>query len=336
MRQLTIVSAIFLLFALASCGGRGYTIEGNIIDLDEGDLSLLDAYGHTISVATVQDGRFTFKGKVDTPCLVYINNARGVRYPIDIPVLLENTKISVTGDARISYVDVKGTKANEDMVEFKIRKDALAPNDSEGYLNLVKEMFERNSDNVLGAMLISNFYSIVSDRELLEYCDRLAPEFQTDAVVSHYRTVSQARVDTEPGKRFKDFTMTGRDSVEVKLSDVVPEGKATLLLFWASWAREASLIIPELTDRCRGLEAKGLNMFSVSLDGDMNKWQERESDFGLFGYSFCNGPEEGDKAAGLYGFEGLPRLVLIASGGEILARGKTWDDISAEISKLFE
>lgn len=336
MRQRTLSLAFILIFALASCGSRGYTIEGDIIDLDEGDISLLDAYGHTIAVATVEDGKFTFEGKVETPCLAYINNARGVRYPIDIPVLLENTTISVTGDARISHVDIKGTKANEDMVEFKIRKDALSPNDNEGYLQLVKEMFERDSDNVLGAMLISNLYSLVSDRELIEYCDRLAPEFRDDAVVSHYRTVSQARIDTAPGMPFKDLAMTGRDSVEVKLSDVVGKGKATVLVFWASWARDAATIIPSLTEFCRGYQDKGLNMFSVSLDGDMAKWTEAESRFGIFGDSFCNGPEVGDKATGLYGFEGLPRLVLIDSQGNIVARGKTLEDISGDISRIFE
>ena len=336
MHLRTLFFTVVFCLSLVACGKAGYTIEGNIIDLDEGEINLLDAYGHTMSTATVEDGRFIFKGRVETPCLAYINNARGVKYPIDIPVLLENTKIKVTGDARISHVDVQGTKANEDMVEFKIRKDALGPDDTEGYLSLVKEMFERNSDNVLGAMLISNLYNYVSDRELLDYCNRLSPEFHDEPVVSHYWKVSQARIDTEPGNIFKDFAMTGRDSVEVKLSDVVSSNKATVLLFWASWSREASSIIPKLTAFCRPYESKGLTMFSVSLDSDMVRWAEAESKFGLFGSSFCNGPDTGDHAAGLYGFEGLPRIVLIDSQGEIVARGRTMEDISDGLVRLFE
>ena len=329
------ITAILCLLQVA-CGRAGYTIEGNIIDLDEGDINLLDAYGHTLSSTMVEEGRFTFKGSVDKPCLAYINNARGVKYPIDIPVLLENTKIKVTGDARISHVDITGTQANEDMVEFKIRKDALPPDDTEGYLSLVKEMFERDSDNVLGAMLISNLYNYVSDRELIEYCNRLSPEFHDNPVVSHYWKVSQARIDTEPGNTFKDFSMTGRDSLEIKLSDVVASNRATVLLFWASWSREASSIIPELTAFCRPYESRGLTMFSVSLDSSMEQWTKSESDFGLFGNSFCNGPDIGDKAAGLYGFEGMPRMVLIDSQGKIVARGRTLGDISDGLVRLFE
>ena len=336
MRFRTLFFTTVVCLLQIACGKAGYTIEGNIIDLDEGEINLLDAFGHTMATTTVEEGKFTFKGRVETPCLAYINNARGVNYPIDIPVLLENAKIEVTGDARISHVDVKGTKANEDMVEFKIRKDALGPDDTEGYLNLVKEMFERDSDNLLGAMLISNLYNYVSDRELLDYCNRLSPEFHDDPVVAHYWKVSQARIDTEPGNMIKDFAMTGRDSLEVKLSEVVSSSKATLLLFWASWSREASGIIPELTAFCRPYENKGLTMFSVSLDSDMGKWAEVENQFGLFGKSFCNGPDAGDKAAGLYGFEGLPRMVLIDSQGKIVARGRTVEDISEELVRLFE
>ena len=130
--------------------------------------------------------------------------------------------------------------------------------------------------------------------------------------------------------------MTGRDSVEVKLSEVVSSNKATILLFWASWSREASSIIPGLTAFCRPYESKGLTMFSVSLDSDMGKWTEVEKQFGLFGNSFCNGPDAGDRAAGLYGFEGLPRMVLIDSEGKIVARGRTVEDISDGLKRLFE
>ena len=336
MRIKIILCFSILSLLLCSCGGKGFTIKGDIIDLDEGTINLLDIYGHTMASTEVVDGKFTFEGKVDVPCLAYINNALGVVYPIDIPILLENTVIKVTGDARIGNIAITGTKANEDMVEFKVRKDALSPSDTEGYLSLIKEMFERNSDNVLGALLISNLYNLVDDRELLGYCERLSPEFHDNPMVLHYRNVCQARIDTEPGNMFKDFVMRGPDSLEVRLSDVVASDKATVLLFWASWSREASSIIPELTEFCRPYESKGLSMFSVSLDSSMDKWTEAESKFGLFGRSFCNGPEVGDKAAGLYGFEGLPRMVLIDSQGKIVARGRSLKDISDGLVRLFE
>lgn len=135
---------------------------------------------------------------------------------------------------------------------------------------------------------------------------------------------------------FKDFAMTGRDSVEVKLSDIVSVNKATVLLFWASWAREASSVIPKITDLCHKYEKQGLAMFNVSLDSDMSRMEECEKEFGLFGNCFSNGPEAGDKAAGLYGFEGLPRIVVIDSDGRIVARGKRAEEIEDGLERLFD
>ena len=335
MRIRKIISALVLAASLCSCGQNGYTIKGDIIDLDEGDINLLDTSGHIISSTEVVDGKFTFKGKVDTPCLVYINNVLGVKYPIDIPVLLENATIYVKGDARISHIDITGTKANENMVQFKIRKDQLSTGSNDDYLQLVKETFEENKDNLLGAMLISNFYGLVSDRELLDYCDMLPSELRENIYVEHYRKVSQARVDTEPGTKFKDFEMLDADSLKVSLGDVVRTHEATVVLFWASWARDASTAIPEITEGCLPYRDLGLEMFNVSLDSDMAKFAECEKDFGLFGPSFANGPEAGDKASSLYGFEGLPRVVLIDKEGTIVARGRSFADLALPLKTIF-
>ena len=328
-------SALLLAVALCSCGQKGYTIKGNIIDLDEGDINLLDISGHIISTTEVVDGKFTFKGKVDAPCLAYINNVLGVRYPIDIPILLENATIHVKGDARISHIDITGTKANENMVQFKIRKDQLPAGNNDAYLSLVKETFEENSDNLLGAMLISNFYGLVSDKELLDYCDRLPLELRGNLYVTHYRDVAQRRVDTQPGTKFKDFEMLDSDSLKVSLGDVVKSHEATVVLFWASWARDASTVIPEITEGCRPYRKLGLEMFNVSLDSDMSKFAACEKDFGLFGLSFSNGPEVGDKASSLYGFEGLPRVLLIDKEGTIVARGRSFEDLALPLKTIF-
>ena len=329
------IIAAVLFPALFSCGKPGYVIKGDIVDLDEGEINLLDIYGKTISSTEVVDGKFEFKGRVDTACLAYINNALGVVYPIDIPVLLENTLIRVEGDARIGHIEIKGTKANEDMVTFKQEKDKIAPDDTEGYLRLVKETFEENSDNVLASLLISNLYGLVSDEELVAYCDRLAPEFRDSPVVSHYRTISMARIGTVPGKPFVDFGMPDADGNIVMLSDIVSSHKATALVFWASWARDARSLVPEFASLCRKYEDKGLVMYNVSFDSDPVQSGITASEMGLPGLCLCNGPEEGDKAASLYGFEGLPRIVIIGNDGIIVAKGRKADDVAASLDSLF-
>lgn len=316
------VAIIFSALLLAiSCSNGGYVIKGNIRGLDEGDLNLLDAYGHTLAATQVKDGKFTFKGTTEVPKLVYINNTIGARYPIDIPIMLENARISVKGNAAAQRIEIKGTKANENMFLYKARRDALSPDDKEGYTALVRETFSENSDNVLGAMMITNMYSLVSDEELLECCDRLPEELTRDKQVSHLRDISLARVETAPGKKFKDICMEDRQGVPRKLSDAVAGNDFTLLLFWASWTYGNKSVLPDFGALCRRHSDKGLALYSISLDSNEDKWSEALGKYGLEGTNLQGDYNQAKACADIYGIDGMPRALLIGRDGTIIARG---------------
>ena len=109
MKRLPLLLVLGLLFLSCACSRSGYKIVGDIFDLDETDINLLDAYGSTIGSAPVKDGKFVIEGRVDVPCLAYLNNGLGVNYPIDIPVLLENAKImkEAVVEAQLAQVEMK-------------------------------------------------------------------------------------------------------------------------------------------------------------------------------------------------------------------------------------
>lgn len=324
MKKTAIIFSALLL--AISCSNGGYVIKGDIRGLDEGDLNLLDAYGHTLVTTQVKDGKFTFRGTTEIPKLVYINNTIGARYPIDIPIMLENARISVKGDASAQRIEIKGTKANENMVLYKTRRDALSPEDREGYTALVRETFSENSDNVLGAMMITNMYSLVSDEELLECCALLPEELTRDKQVSHLRDISLARLETAPGKKFKDLCMEDKQGVPRKLSDEIAANKVTLLLFWASWSYGNKSTLPDFGDLCRHYSDKGLKLYSISLDSNEDKWREALGKYGLEGTNLQGDYNQAKACADIYGIDGMPRALLIGQDGTIIARGDKASD----------
>ena len=329
------ISVLAILLICCACSHGGYKIVGDIFDLDEADINLLDAYGHTIGTSPVKDGKFVIEGKIDVPCLAYLNNGLGVNYPIDIPVLLENAKIRVKGDATKAHVDVTGTKANENMVRYREKRDMLDPNDTNSYVLLLRETYEENIDNVLGSLMIHNMYSLVSDAELVEYCDRLPEPFRSEPTVTHYRDICAARLETAVGGQYKDLEVTGADGRTHRLSDAVSSNSATVLVFWASWSRYAASILPELVRISKPYESRGLSLFTVSLDSNETSWSKNVSDSGLFGENYCPGPNDGDKLASLYGIDGMPRCLLIDASGKILARCSDPADLREPLEKLF-
>ncbi len=326
--------AVLVLFS--ACAPNGYKIVGDIFDLDEQDINLLDASGHTLGSSPVKDGKFVIEGKVDVPCLAYLNNGLGVNYPIDIPVMLENAKIRVKGDATRAHVDVSGTKANENMVKYREKRDLLAPDDRNSYVLLLRETYEENIDNLLGSLMIRNMYSLVADAELIEYCDRLPEPFRSDETVQRYRGICEARLNTAVGKQYIDLEVPGTDGTVARLSEAVAANSATVLLFWATWSRYASEVLPQLAKNCRPYASRGLSMFTISLDSNEAAWMRSVRDFGLFGENYCPGPNEGDALASVYGVDGMPRYLLIDSSGRILVRSNEADDICEALEKLYQ
>lgn len=332
MRKLLIFYLI--LFIAASCTGGGYVIKGNIRDLDEGDINLLDAYGHTIATTQVKDGKFTFTGTTEVPQLVYINNTLGVRYPLDLPILLENKRIKVNGDAVQGLIEITGTAANENMLIYKEKRDALSPNDREGFTALVRETFEANSDNLLGAMMVTDMYTYVSDRELVECYRRLPEELAGNKLISHYYDISLARLETSPEKEFKELCMNDCQGVPRKLSEVVASGRATILLFWASWSRGNDETLPGIASLYRRYSDRGLRLYSISLDSNEDKWSAAVEKYGLGGLNLQGDYNQAKACADIYGIDGMPRVLLIGQDGVIQARGSSASDIEPLLKDL--
>ena len=332
MRKLSI---FFLILSIAvSCTGEGYVIKGDIRDLDEGTINLLDASGHTLATTQVKEGKFTFKGKTEVPQLTYINNALGARYPLDLPILLENKRIKVNGDAAQGLIEITGTAANENMVIYKQKRDALSPNDREGFTALVRETFEANSDNLLGAMMVTDMYTYVSDGELVECYKRLPEELAGNKLISHYYDISTARLETAPGKKFKELCMEDKQGVPRKLSDEIASNKVTLLLFWASWTYGNKGVLSDFGALCRQYSGKGLKLYSISLDSNEDKWSEALGKYGLEGTNLQGDYNQAKACADIYGIDGMPRALLIGRDGTIIARGGKASDFEPFLEKL--
>ncbi len=331
MKHLAIVLA---LCACISCAREGYVIDGRIDGL-EGKISLVDMFDHVISTSPIKDGKFRFEGVVDVPQLMYINNGLGQTYPVDTPVLLENTRIKVRGDVRTYDISVRGTVANENMTEYIRRKKQLDQMDIDSYAALVRETFYANSDNLLGAMLISNLAPHVSSEELLACCGMLPDYLRESKVVNHYESYARAVVNTSVGRRYVDFEINDRDGRAVSLSSVVGAGEVTVLVLWATWARVALDTMSSYARICRHYESRGLTMFCVSLDYNKEAWASMSEEAGLFGINICDTPSRAQEIADMYGIEGLPRAVVIGRDGVILGRCKTETEVEEVLKAYF-
>ncbi|MCH8555524.1 MAG: AhpC/TSA family protein [Schleiferiaceae bacterium] len=143
-----------------------------------------------------------------------------------------------------------------------------------------------------------------------------------------------------PGADAPDITLQNPDGKEMKLSEL--KGKVVLVDFWASWCQPCRAENPNLVRLYDTYNAKGFEIFSVSLDGverqqdprgewlkaieaDNLKWNTHVSDL-----SGWNTP-----LLQLYGFTSIPFTILVDREGKIIQKNLRGEALEAKLKELF-
>jgi len=133
------------------------------------------------------------------------------------------------------------------------------------------------------------------------------------------------KVGTAIGDEAPEIAMNGLDGKPMKLSAL--RGKLVLIDFWASWCgpcrRENPNVVSayEKYKKAKWKTAKGFDIFSVSLDQNVDAWKAAIEKDGLVWknhVSDLKGWQNG--AAAVYGVSSIPMSFLIDENGIIVAK----------------
>jgi peroxiredoxin len=344
---------------------KEYVINGKIANAPNQTI-YLDKY--TISqqnqniqtVNTGADGSFTMKGTLPEKGLYIIRLNQNANWLL----VLDGSTIDFSGDASNIYnYTIKGSPEANAFSAFVVKagENQMALNQLSNQYNQAR--YSGNSQQMMGVQqqyqakyLESQGYirgyvdttqypllavfgaSILNVEENADYLNAFIPKAEAKLPGSSYVFELKEKVEVATrlaiGGVAPDFELKSPKGETLKLSAL--KGKVVLLDFWASWCRPCRMENPNVVRLYDVYNKKGFEVFSVSLDKDMQKWvaaiQQDNLKWKNHGSNLMYWQEP---VAKMYEVSSIPQTFLLDKEGKIIGKNLRGEALEQKLKELF-
>ena len=285
---------------LASCTHKNQAIiNGNIPELDNVKVFLSVRENKNwinLDSCTINNGKFQLKCIVDEPRLAFLMIEQQNR----IPLFLEPSKITVTGNIHDDNILIQGSKLHDEyqnVIQQSNTLDKMYEELLETYntaqkaknlmemasvklqleevenqqINLMKDYVKTHPKSFVSLTLITSqliYYASLQDLET--YKSWIDTTLYNTNAMKEIDTRIEALQKFEPGQPVPDIALPDTANVIRTLSEL--RGKYVLVDFWASWCGDCRRENPSVVETYQKFHDKGFDIFAVSLDKEKDAW----------------------------------------------------------------
>ncbi|MDD7886922.1 TlpA disulfide reductase family protein [Flavivirga sp. 57AJ16] len=374
-----IIFIAFSLLLLGACKNKekgqlkedGYVINGEMESLEPESIAVL-SYKQNDSTVTdtslIEDGKFTFTGKLMHPANATISVRHGKTFPKKYQerdvynFFIDNSAMQISAVNLIKEANLKGSVLTDESIEIENQISPL----TDEIQALFKRMDGRNKEEklitydtiqvfvdsiraVAHQFIIShpnsyvalqrfsrhrmpkNFDPIKADEEFNELFDKNLR--QTPIGKSIAKKIAIAK-KSQIGIEAIDFTQTTINGEEFKLSSL--RGKYVLVDFWAAWCKPCRAENPFVVKAYNKYKDQNFEIVGVSLDADKASWEKAIEKDGLPWIHVSDLKYWKNEVALQYGVNSVPANYLISPEGIIVAKNLRGEALAQKLSEIFD
>lgn len=359
-----LILLLTLIISLSACNSRKsneYVINGKIDGKFSGNVYLqknADGQFQILDTAVVENGKFKFKGIIETPDIYYIgidearfvgffNEASDISISFNIDSLNKPVvEGSVSDNEYRKYLTKMDeyqssqigiyTKYNEaarinDSVQMQLIEKQMEELDIKKKADLMDYIKSNPSSFVSPYIAMRHSYELeLSDlRDIISSLDSKVKKSSFSVMLEERMAVLES---VEVGKTAPDFTMNDPEGNPITLSSM--RGKVVLIDFWASWCGPCRKENPNVVAAYKKYSPKGFDIIGVSLDRDATSWKNAISDDNLTWTHVSDLQYWNNAVSKKYGVMSIPSNVLLDVNGVIIARNLTGEDLTKKLEEV--
>jgi len=346
-----ILTVLVALFFTQLVKGQEVTVKGKApVGVEQ--LRLMAFNGESLGydqfkLATVKDGQFEFNWTFDQPNLYKVMaGEKALRLAISKPsnitlsYLNDNTLIDGSDESKemLLFDEKNGALQAKHFGELKKEADKAMASGDRAALEKIQEksavaiqefLVEFRAAIVDMGASPGGYYALQSSdftkeidfikKRLLVFQQEIPDSPVTKALEKQvYRSTALAIGAAPPA-----ISATDREGKAFSLGQY--QGKVLLVDFWAAWCRACRIENPQFVELYGELEAKGLEIVSISQDKERATW---EAAIAKDGVGIWRHVQDADGSISeLYSVSSLPQNVVIGKDGKIIARNVTAKDL---------
>lgn len=251
---------------LASCSTRSgwFRMEGHFLHMNQGQLLVYSTDGMINGIDTVKisGGRFSYEipcSKPTTLMLVFPNFS-------EQPIFAESGKsIDISADAsHLKIMEIKGTKSNELMTDFRLQTAQMAPPDVQHHAEL---FIGDHPESPVSEYLLKKYFIVSPKPDLVKanaLIDKMIGKQKENGNLLRLKNDIKNLQNTGTGMALPEMSFEGINGQTVSSGEL--KGHVTVIMTCATWAYESMSQLRQLNGKRRNM-GNALRLVGICLDG---------------------------------------------------------------------